>query len=264
LGKKAMQNLFLLSPFFLEKPIPASARLASPDWIINKPVLTGESQLACMALVHRRLADLVADMMKAGHRPVSIAGDCCTTIGVLKGLQRSGLNPILLWLDAHGDFNTRETSPSGFIGGMPLAMIVGRGDQTLMQAAALTPLREQDVFLIDARDLDPEERKALQQSEVHHVTDLSSLPQLLPPERSIYIHLDVDVIDVQEAPAMAYPARGGPSLVSLCEMAERLANTGRIIAVSMTLWDLESDPDRRTERASMALLEALLARGWYH
>ncbi|MGH7491741.1 MAG: arginase family protein [bacterium] len=253
-----MQNQFVLSPFFLEKPFSAAERLASPSWIINKPILTDEQQMARIAVVHRHLADVVAHMMKDGHRPVSIAGDCCTTIGVLKGLQRSGVNPLLLWLDAHGDFNTWETSPSGFVGGMPLAMIVGRGDQTLMQAAGLTPRSEREVFLINARDLDPEERKALLQSAVHHVTDISSLPQLLPPERPIYVHLDVDVIDQREAPAMAYPVPGGPDLDSLCEMAERLANTGRVIAVSMTLWDLESDTDGRTERASMALLKALL------
>jgi arginase len=253
-----MQNRFILSPFFLEKPLSAAEQLASSDWIINKPVFTGENQLARMTAVHQRLADIVADAMRDGRRPVSVSGDCCTTIGVLKGLQRNGVHPILLWLDAHGDFNTWETSPSGFIGGMPLAMIVGRGDQALMQAAALAPLREQDVFLIDARDLDPKEGKALRQSEVHHVTEISSLPQILPPDRPLYIHLDVDVIDQQEAPALAYPVPGGPGLASLCEMAERLANTGRVSAVSMTLWDLESDPDLRTERASMALFNALL------
>ena len=253
-----MQNHFVLSPFFLEKPLAAAERLAAPGWIINKPALTGVNQLACLSIVHHDLADIVANKVKDGHRPVSIAGDCCTTIGVLKGLQRSGANPLLLWLDAHGDFNTWETSPSGFIGGMPLAMIVGRGDQTLMQAIELQPLREQDVFLIDARDLDPEERKAVQQSAVHHVTDISSIPKILPPGRPIYVHLDVDVIDQGEAPAMAYPVPGGPGLDPLCAMAGRLANTGRVLAVSMTLWDLESDRDGRTERASMALFKALL------
>ncbi len=134
-----MQNQFVLSPFSLDEPFDAAERLARPEWIINKPALQGEQQLARISAVHRPLADIVADTARAGRRPVSLAGDCCAAIAVLAGLQRAKVNPTLLWLDAHGDFNTRETSPSGFIGGMPLAMIAGRGDQTLVQAVALTP-----------------------------------------------------------------------------------------------------------------------------
>jgi arginase len=255
-----MQNRFVWSPFFLEKPLPAVERLALPDWIINKPplLLQEESQMAQMSIVHRHLADVVANTVKNGYRPVSIAGDCCTVIGVLAGLQRAGVNPHLVWLDAHGDFNTWETTPSGFIGGMPLAMIVGRGDQTLLQAATLTPLPERDVILSDARDLDPGERELLRQSEVIHVTEVASIPQLVSSDQSIYIHLDVDVIDSSEAPAMRYPVKGGPTLHALREMVARLANTGRVVAISMTLWDLAQDADQRTERASMALLKAAI------
>jgi arginase len=253
-----MQNQFILSPFFLEKPLPAAKRLALPDWIINKPLLQEKGQLKRMSIVHRHLADIVSKTVKSGYRPVSIAGDCCTVIGVLAGLQRAGVNPRLVWLDAHGDFNTWETTPSGFIGGMPLAMIVGRGEQTLMQAVALTPLPERDVILADARDLDPGERELLQQSRVRHVPEVTSIPQLVSSERPIHIHLDTDVIDASEAPAMKYPVKGGPKLNTLREMVERLANTGRVVGVSMTLWDFEQDADRRTERASMALLKAAI------
>ncbi len=253
-----MQNRFVLSPFFLEKPFSAAERLALPDWIINKPPLQENGQMARMSIVHRHLADLVAKTVKGGYRPVSIAGDCCTVIGVLAGLQRAGVNPRLVWLDAHGDFNTWETTPSGFIGGMPLAMIVGRGDQALMKAAALTPLPERDVILANARDLDPGERELLQQSRVRHVSDVVSIPQLVSSERPIHIHLDTDVIDAAEAPAMKYPVKGGPTLNTLREMVKRLANTGRVVSVSMTLWDFEQDADRRTEHASMALLKAAI------
>src|SRR5574341_759795 len=253
-----MQNQFILSPFFLEKPLPAAERLASPDWIINKPLLQEDGQMARMSIVHRHLADIVANAVKSGRRPVSVAGDCCTVIGVLAGFQRAGVNPRLVWLDAHGDFNTWETTPSGFIGGMPLAMIVGRGEQTLMQAVALTPLPEREVILADARDLDPGERELRQHSEVRHMTEVTSIPQHVSSDQPIYIHLDVDVLDSSEAPAMKYPVKGGPTLNALRQVVERLANTGGIVGVSMTLWDLEQDTDRRTERASLALLKAAI------
>ncbi len=256
-----MQNQFVLSPFFLEKPLPAAERLALPDWIINKPLLQGNGQLARMSIVHRHLADTVVNAIKSGYRPVSIAGDCCTVIGVLAGLQRSGVNPRLVWLDAHGDFNTWETTPSGFIGGMPLAMIVGRGEQTLLQAVALTPLPERDVILANARDLDPGEREFLQKSRVRLIPEVTSIPQLVSSERPIHIHLDTDVIDASEAPAMRYPVKGGPTLNTLREVVRRLAKTGRVVGVSMTLWDFEQDADKRTERASIALLKAALGDG---
>lgn len=253
-----MQDRFVLSPFFLEKPLPAAERLALPDWIINKPPLQEKSQMKQMSIVHRHLADIVANTVKKGHRPVSIAGDCCTVIGVLAGFQHAGVNPRLVWLDAHGDFNTWETTPSGFIGGMPLAMIVGRGEQSLLHAVELTPLPERDVILANARDLDPGERELLQKSRVLHAADIASIPQLVPSERPIHVHLDTDVIDASEAPAMRYPVKGGPSLNALRKTVRQLANTGRVVGVSMTLWDFEQDADRRTERASLALLKTAL------
>jgi len=201
--------------------------------------------------IKRLLSELKIQSSRNGY-------DTQVHIGVHAGLQRAGVNPRLVWLDAHGDFNTWETTPSGFIGGMPLAMIVGRGDQTLMQALELTPFPEREVILADARDLDPAERELLQQSEVLHVTEVASIPQLISSDQPLYIHLDVDVLDSSEAPAMRYPVKGGPTLNALREMVKRLAGTGRVVAVSMTLWDFEQDADRRTERASMALLKAAL------
>ena len=93
-----------------------------------------------MSQLHRPLADFIHKTIRQGDRPVSFAGDCCTTLGVVAGLQRADLNPTLIWLDAHGDFNTWETSPSGFLGGMPLAMMVGRGEQTMAETCRTIPL----------------------------------------------------------------------------------------------------------------------------
>jgi arginase len=258
---RAAVNEVIFTPFFLDAPIEGAGRLVSPDWRINASAGTGSGQVERMAAIHRPLADAVSAAAGRGARPVSIAGDCCATIAVLAGLQRAGLDPLLVWLDAHGDFNTPETSPSGFIGGMPLAMIVGRGDQSLARAAGLRPLAESDVILADARDLDPEERKAVEGSAVRHVTDLSLIPALLPPGRPVYVHLDPDVIDPAEAPAMHYAARGGPSLADVCRLARRLAASLNLAAVSLTLWDLPRDPDRRTERACLAALTTLIGDG---
>ena len=246
----------IVTPFFLDRSVPQLERLRG-EGELNCPALAGADQLARLAEIHRPLAQRVAVAVRSGKRPVSLAGDCCTTIGVVAGLQQAGVHPTLVWLDAHGDFNTPETTPSGFIGGMPLAMLVGRGDQTLVEAAGMTPLPETSVYLSDARDLDPEEGAAVRRSAIHHVTDLSELPQRLPAEAPLYVHLDVDVLDPADAPAVAYPAPGGPSLEDVEAVLAKLAATGRIVAVSVTAWDFGKDGDGRTERACRRLIAAL-------
>jgi arginase len=253
-----MANQFIITPFFLDQPSPELESLAQPDWIINKPALTDGDARRRMSALHQPIADFVASTITSGNRPISIAGDCCTTIGVLAGLQRAGCDPVLIWFDAHGDFNTWETTPSGFLGGMPLAMLVGRGEQTLVNAVSLRPLSETQVILTDGRDLDPEEQQALAGSEVHHLTDIHSLLEHPLVTHPLYIHFDTDIINPKEAPAMSYLAQGGPSVAELQALFRSLAQTGQIIAVSMTTWNPRLDKDGQSQFVSMALLRALI------
>jgi arginase len=255
-----MRNRFILTPFFLDEASLELESLAQPDWQVNKLALPNGDKQQRMSALHQPLAEFVAKTVRHGDRPVSLAGDCCTPLGVLAGLQQGGLNPVLLWLDAHGDFNTWETTPSGFLGGMPLAMLVGRGDQTMAQAVGLHPLPENRVILSDGRDLDPKERQALAQSEVHHVVDARSLPDHPLLTNPVYIHFDVDVINPNDAPAMSYRAAGGPSLADLRGVFQSLAQAKQIVAVSMTTWSPQLDGDGRSRAASMELLRLLVGQ----
>jgi len=169
------------------------------------------------------------------------------------------LRPALLWFDAHGDFNDWTTSPSGFLGGMPLAMLVGRGEQTLMTAAGAAPMSEDRVWLADARDLDPGEREALSASAVHHVGHVADL--LRPgaiPEGPLWVHLDVDVVDPAEMEAVNYPAPGGPGAAEVRRVFRGLALTGRVAAVSLSSWDGRHAAGGRSGELSMSLLSELL------
>ncbi len=253
-----MKNRFILTPYFLDEALPALEALAGPDWRVNYPVLIAGERQPRLSILHQSLAQKVAETIGAGERPVSIAGDCCTAIGVLAGLQRAGLYPFLIWFDAHGDFNTWETTPSGFLGGMPLAMLVGRGDQTLIDAVELQPLPENNVLLTDARDLDPEEQEAVENSAVRHLPDASALLEYRLPARPLYVHFDTDIINPNDAPAMSYPALGGPSRMELREILRSLAETGRIAAVSVSSWNLKLDEDGHTRKVCMDLLHTLL------
>ena len=197
----------------------------------------------------------------AEHVPALIqAPDCMAPLGVLAGLQRAGLDPDLVWLDAHGDFNTWETTPSGYLGGMPLAMIVGRGDQTIVRGLGIAPLGEERVVLVDARDLDPGEATALAGSAVRRVTvaELFDLP--LSP-RPLHIHLDVDIVDPEEMPGLLYPAPGGPGLARVAAALRHLGTAPDIAAISVAhTYDQRAASAVIARRKSAELVEALAPR----
>jgi arginase len=219
------------------------------------PTISDGRQLGRMAILHRQLAQQVAGSLARGARPISVAGDCCAAIAVLAGIQRAGVDPLVVWLDAHGDFNTHETTLTGFLGGMPLAMMTGRGDLGLAQSAGLRTLPDGDVLLSDARDLDPAERELLSASGVNRFADPSEILAALPPDRPVYVHLDMDILGPAHAPAMRYSVPGGPSPDSLVSVGEVLRASGRLVAVSVTPWDLAADHDRRTERVCLSVLK---------
>lgn len=237
-------------PHFLDGPSAAVDHVRRPaDRIITAtPTQTGE-QIDRVAPIHHAIADAIAAEIDAGRRPAAVLGDCCQTIGVMAGLARRGLEPTILWLDSHGDFNTWETTPSGFLGGMPLAMLTGRGDQRMLNAVGLAPIADKRVVLAGARDLDPGERDLVRSSRIVEVLDLDRLIATLP-DGSLYLHFDTDVIDSRLAPAFLYPAAGGPSPEAARAVVAAIMATKRVVAVTATVgWSVERDTDHRTRDA---------------
>ena len=253
-----MENQYLLSPYFLDRPLPQLEAVAGAEWQVMKPALPAGETQERMSVLYKQLADEVTKILQTGNRPVIVAGDCCTAIGVTAGVQRADLDPILIWFDAHGDFNTWETSPSGFLGGMPLSMLVGRGEQTLLTSLGMKTIREDHVVLSDGRDLDPAEREALFKSKVTHLPDVTQLLNHPLPDAPIHVHFDVDVIDASEAPAMSYAALGGPSTDDLMRVFRYLAGTGRVKVVSMSSWNPALDPKSQTQNLCMRTLRSLV------
>lgn len=253
-----MADRRILSPRFIGRMVEAPMRLTVPgDKVITAAPGSGD-ETESVSTIHRALADAVSETLSGGDRPVAILGDCCQVIGVMAGLARQGLHPHLVWIDSHGDFNTWETTPSGFLGGMPLAMLTGRGDQRMMEAVGLSPIADDRVTLSDARDLDPGERELVKASGIRHVETMAALLQSLP-DGPIYLHFDTDIIDAMEAPAFLYAVKGGPTAENMRAAISAIEATGRVIAFSATAaWDASRDADRATEAAVRIAISPML------
>jgi len=216
-------------PFFIGEPMPGFD-VPEPHTTLD-PELPSDGPTERMATLYNHLAALVAE---AGN-PVVYAGDCLSIMGVAGGLQRRGIDPTVLFFDAHGDFHTWETTPSNFLGGMPLAMLTGRGEQTIVDGIGMAPIKDELVWLIDGRDLDPGEDEAVATSGVRHVT----VDQIgaNPPSGDLYVHIDVDVVDPVDMPGVNYPAPGGPSGDSVAQAVAAVHATGRVVALSFSSWN---------------------------
>ena len=174
--------------------MPGLERLAGRTGSINAPASPTRTRRSRIGAIHRGLADEVHDALRAARGRCRLPPTACRRPVSWRGWAARRHDPVLLWLDAHGDFNTPETSLSGFIGGMPLAMLVGRGEPWLRENVGLAALAERDVTLSDARDLDPEAAISLRASRVAVVRRVADIAAHLPPTRPVYVHFDADII----------------------------------------------------------------------
>jgi arginase len=247
----------ILTPYFLDEPLAGLAELEKPGWALNTPPLSGQTRLERLAVLQQGLAGQVQASLEAGLMPVSIAGDCISSLGVWAGLKRSGIDAQLIWFDAHGDFNTWETSPSGFLGGMPLAMLAGLGEGTILAILGVDPFPQEQIILTDARDLDPGERELVASSLLRHLEDPCQLLDEDLPDRPLWVHFDTDVVDPAFVPAQNYPAPGGLSPEDLGRVFAHLSASGRIAAVSLSSWAPDLPGAEQSRDISLSLLEIL-------
>lgn len=203
--------------------------------------------------VNRALADTIKAF--PDKVPVVFANDCTSCLGMVKGLERRA--PAVLWYDAHGDFNTPETTPSGFLGGMPLAALVGRGNQHLMRGIDLAPIAESDVIVSDARNLDPEEEIMLRESQVTIYETLDALNQAALPKKPLYIHFDTDIVDCEDMPAMSYPEPDGPSLGESIDSLQQILAKSDTAGILFSLWNGTLEGGDRALAATLSLIRAL-------
>jgi arginase len=218
------------------------------------------------------LAEAVRKALEAGALPLVLGGDHSIAIGTLAGaasVKQCGV----IWFDAHGDFNTPETTSSGNIHGMPLAASLGRGDERLVSCGGfVAKAKEKNVALIGARDLDPEERESLRQSRISVFTmqDIDemgmkrvmrqALAAALDGTEGFVLSLDMDALDPLEAPGVGTPVRGGLTYREAHLAMELLAETGALIAMEVVEVNPVLDTRNQTAELAVELIASALGK----
>jgi arginase len=221
----------ILVPYHLDESQPDLDWPMAADQTVTVDLPDGDPWTR-MAALYTRAADVVAEVVTAGRVPTVMSGDCTTSFATVAGLQRAGIHPSIVWLDAHGDVQTPQTSASGYLGGMPLRQLVGFQPELIMDGLGIMPVREEQVLLVDARDLDPPEAEYLSQSWIRRC-EVTELTKELLPSGPIYLHLDVDVVSDVELSGLLFPVAGGPSLSEVSQAVQRVLATGRVVAFGL-------------------------------
>ena len=246
----------IVTPWHLDEHIPAFPMPASVTETIC-PALPAGPVPGRMTLLYQVVADAVA----RAARPLLLSGDCPAALGAVAGLQRRYSDVAVVWLDAHGDFNTPAITVSGYLGGMPLAMLTGRAPELFCDALRLRPVADTDVVLADARDLDPAERDALTVSQVRRVpADPAAITSALDRlgRTPVYLHLDVDVIDSAELPGLRFPSGSGPSVTQIGECLAAVCATADVRAACIACaWLPDHVSDQTTREAITRFAGAL-------
>lgn len=223
-----------------------------------------------IAALCEALAGTVAASVEQSRLPVILGGDHSLSIGSASGSAR-GRTLGLIWIDAHADFNTAETTPSGNIHGMSVAALTGRGHPLLTGLAGHIPaFRPEHVALVGVRDLDPHEREALRASGIYvatmHEVDRRGMAAVIDEAAQVaargtdgfHLSFDLDVLDPREAPGVGTPVSGGISRREAHLAMEILAQSGGIR--SLDLVEVNPILDERNATAELAaelLLSAL-------
>jgi len=245
-------------------PIPGPETSLSSDQKLKnlEPILA----------VCRALATNVESISSSGDFPLVIGGDHSLALGSATGAAK-GHSPLgLLWIDAHGDFNTDQTSPTGHIHGMPLAALAGYGHERLVSFGDVSPkVNPAHIAVVGVRDLDAGERELLRAAQIHVFTmkdiDHLGIAEVIARAleiatngtRGLHVSLDIDALDPREAHGVGTPVRGGLTYREASFVMEEIAASGKMTSLDV----VEDNPilDNKNRTAQMAVDLVLSAFG---
>ncbi|WP_213421380.1 arginase [Bhargavaea massiliensis] len=213
---------------------------------------------------NRKLAGKVSETVSDGRFPLVLGGDHSIAIGTLAGLNEHYSNLGVIWYDAHTDLNTAETSPSGNIHGMPLAVAMGLGHGDLTSIGNGPTVKPENIVVIGARSIDPGERELVKEKGIRvytmHEIDRDGMTAIMEDairyleERGVdgvHLSLDLDGLDPLYTPGVGTPVQGGLSYRESHLAMEMLHSTGRITSAEF----VEVNPilDERNKTADVAV-----------
>lgn len=223
------------------------------------------------------LAQQVKEILEAGELPVTLGGDHSVAIGSLSGFssycRAHNQNPGLIWFDAHADMNTPDTTPSGNIHGMPLAVVLGHGTPELVNIGGFTPkVLPQFCVHVGARDVDPGERELIRQLGIRFITmreiDERGMKACVADAIGVAsqasggyaVTFDVDVLDPGDAPGSGTLVRGGLTYREAHLAMEIIAEAGGMRALEVVEINTALDVNNKTAELGVELILSALGK----
>ena len=226
--------------------------------------------LRAVAEGNQKLADKVDEVIKGDDFPLVLGGDHSIAVGTLAGVSKHYENLGVIWYDAHGDLNTSETSPSGNIHGMPLAVSLGIGDESLTSIGGYSPkVKPENIVIIGARSLDEGERELIKERGIKvftmHEVDRMGMTKVMEEAINylkdktdgVHLSLDLDGLDPADAPGVGTPVLGGISYRESHLAMEMLAESHLITSAEFVEVNPILDDKNRTASVAVALMGSL-------
>jgi arginase len=227
-----------------------------------------------LGLASSNLADIVAKQIQEGVLPIGLLANCNGLMGMLAGHQRASgswqpLRVGLVWIDAHGDFNTPETSLSGMMGGMPVAISTGLCLHHIRRACGIDPpLPISYVSMVGVRDTDPWEQNLIDTHKIPQITvaDLKSgspkiyaeMERLAKLTDIIYVHVDLDILDPDDIPGANLPVENGPTADELGDALEIMFTHPKAKGYGMASYPWRRDLERKGLKSVYRLVEGVI------
>ncbi|MBI2846163.1 MAG: arginase family protein [Chloroflexi bacterium] len=225
-----------------------------------------------VGLANRHLAELVYKARSEGYFPLVLESDCTSALGVLAGLQHSSPASRLgmLWFDAHGDANTPETTLSGYIFGMPVAIAAGLClEHVRLKAGLEGSLAPRNILLLGVRDLDPLEKELVVENGIGMLPGeaVAQLDEKFSGEvervrdavEQLYIHVDLDVLDPQYFPAADFPTPHGLEPKQLGQALHSLLADTKVGALGFSALNPEKEQDGKSVASALEVISGALA-----
>jgi len=227
-----------------------------------------QDELATIAEINTILAGHVRKALKQGRFPLVLAGNCNACLGTLAGIDAQTVG--IVWLDAHGDFNTPETSLSGFLDGMPLAMAAGLCHRTVLRISGSPPIHGAHIIHVGGRDFDRGEQERLVEHQIlvvpaSHLRQVGlamalgpALAALRSRVQHVYLHVDLDVLDPAEGRANQHTPPDGLSRRDLKGAIRMIGAELNINAAALTAYDPAWDESGHALGAGLQVIHTIV------